>query len=171
MAAKQARAELGAVIESAVAADREAVVALFAEDLTDLRMSVDLPALADVFDNMIADPRAVLLVAREDVGGPAVGVLVASRMLSVKFAGRSLWIEELYVGKTARRKGYGRDMVEGLLDLAASQGIRGIDLEAYHGNDAAALLYRSLGFERLGRERFSYDFDWEQPLPGEEQAG
>lgn len=151
----------GALIEEARAEDRQAVVDLFIEDLTDLRMDTDAEALGVVFDSMISDPRAMLLVARDAEGGPAVGVLVASRTLSVKFAGRALWIEELYVGHSHRRMGYGRDLVEGLLDLAEDQGIRGIDLEAYHGNDAAALLYRSLGFRRLGRERFSYHFDWE----------
>ena len=167
MAAAQQCVELGALIEEAIAGDRVAGVDLFCEDLEDLGMDVDRPALEAVFESMIVDPRAVLLVAREDEGGPAIGVLVASRMLSVKFAGRSLWIEELYVGRQARRRGYGRDMVEGLLDLAAEQGVRGIDLESYHGNDAAALLYRSLGFRRLGRERFSYDLDWEKSLPQE----
>ncbi|GEM_PF-1346555 len=150
---------LEAIVEEAIPTDRAAVVDLFAEDLAYLRMDVDLEALARVFDSMLVDPRAVVLVAREKEGGQAAGVLVASRMLSVKFAGRALWIEELYVGKHARRRGYGRDLVEGLMDLAEDWGIRGIDLEAYHGNDAAALLYRSLGFMRLGRERFSYTFD------------
>ena len=160
--------EFGAIIEEAIATDREAVVELFCEDLTDLRMTVDRDALCAVFESMITDPRAVLLVAREFSGGPAVGALVASRMLSVKFAGRSVWIEELYVAKHARRRGYGRDLVEGLLDLAGEWGMRGIDLEAYHGNDGAAILYRSLGFERLGRERFRYDLDWEAEMPQEE---
>lgn len=167
MVADHKHEDLGAHIEEAIPSDRTAVVDLFCEDLEDLGMTVDRPALTTVFDSMIVDPRAVLLVAREDEGGPAVGVLVASRMLSVKFAGRSLWIEELYVGRHARRKGYGRDMVEGLLDRATAQGIQGIDLESYHGNDAAALLYRSLGFRRLGRERFSYDLEWEKSLPQE----
>ena len=161
--------EFGAIIEDAIPSDRDAVVELFCEDLTDLRMDVDPAALGTVFDSMLEDPRAVLLVAREQDAGEAVGVLVASRMLSVKFAGRSLWIEELYVGRKARRKGYGRDLVEALLDRASAQGIQGIDLEAYHGNDAAALLYRSLGFERLGRERFSYDFDWERRRMSEDK--
>ena len=150
------------LIEPAVPADREAVVRLFAEDLTDLRLPVDLAALATVFDALVHDARSVILVLRQEVAGEARGVLVASRVPSVKFSGWSLWIEELYVAKTARQAGYGRALVTMLLEWARAEGVRGIDLEAYHGNAPAALLYRSLGFRRLGRERFFYRFEWEE---------
>ncbi|MCO4762345.1 MAG: GNAT family N-acetyltransferase [Myxococcales bacterium] len=151
-----------ATIDPAQPRDSAAVVALFAEDLTALRLPVDLDTLGEVFSGMLADPRAVVLVCREQADGEAEGVLVASRMLSVKHGGRSLWIEELYVGASHRGKGYGRALVEGLLDLAKKAGIKGIDLESYQGNDTAALLYRSVGFRRLGRERFNYHLDWDE---------
>lgn len=149
------------VIEPASPGDREAVIGLFAEDLADLKLPVDLDALRLVFAALVDDSRSVLLVLRQTAGGDAVGVLVASRVPSVKFSGWSLWIEELYVAKTARQSGYGRALVTALLALSRTQGVRGIDLEAYHGNAPAALLYRSLGFRRLGRERFFYRFEWE----------
>lgn len=154
-------------IELAVAADRDAVVDLFAEDLTDLRLPVDRTALALVYDELLRDPRAVVLVVRDAPGMAAVGVLVASRVPSVKFSGWSLWIEELYVAKRARKHGYGRRLVLRLLDIARGEKVKGIDLEAYHGNAPAALLYRSLGFRRLGRERFYYRLEWEQDAEGE----
>ena len=151
-----------AVIEPATPADRDAVIALFASDLQDLRLPVDRDGLRQVFDHFIADARAVMLVARSAPGGVPVGVLVANRVPSVKFSGWSLWIEELYVDPTARQGGLGRALVLRLLDLARSEQARGIDLEAYHGNAPAALLYRSLGFRRLGRERFHYRLEWER---------
>ena len=150
------------LVHDARAEDFDAVVDLFAEDLTSLRMPVDRDVLTQVFHGMLEDNRAVVLVCRLSEDGAAVGVLVASRMLSVKHGGRSLWIEELYVAKQARKRGLGRALVDGLLARAEVDGIRGVDLEAYHGNDAAALLYRSLGFQRLGRERFAYHFEWEE---------
>jgi len=150
-----------AAIEAALPTDCDAVVELFAEDLSDLRLPVDRQALARVFAELVSDPRSVVLVARRETGGEAAGVLVASRVPSVKFSGWSLWIEELYVGRSARQHGMGRGLVEHLLAVARSQGWAGIDLEAYHGNAPAALLYRSLGFRRLGRERFYYRLEWE----------
>ena len=148
-------------IDAALPSDREAVVSLFAEDLADLKLPVDETALATVYDALVNDSRAVVLVARDAPGGTAVGVLVASRIASVKFSGWSLWIEELYVAKSARQHGYGRALVVKLLEQARAEGVKGIDLEAYHGNAPAALLYRSLGFRRLGRERFFFRFEWE----------
>lgn len=149
------------VIELALPGDRQDVIELFAEDLTDLRQEVDRPALGQVFDVLVRDARQVLLVARVAPGEAAVGVLVATRIPSVKFQGWSMWIEELYVARSARQWGLGRRLVEHLLELARQEGCRGIDLEAYHGNAPAALLYRALGFRRLGRERFAYRFAWE----------
>lgn len=154
-------AVLPPIIEAAVASDRDAVVSLFAEDLTDLHLPVDTTALGLVFDELVRDARSVVLVARATADGPAAGVLVASRVPSVKFSGWSLWIEELYVGKASRERGLGRVLVERLLVIARRDNYRGIDLEAYHGNAPAALLYRSLGFRRLGRERFHYRLEWE----------
>lgn len=149
-------------IEPALPGDRAAVVELFAQDLADLHLPVNLQALGGVFDELVADSRSVVLVARMEAGGQAHGVLVASRVPSVKFSGWSLWIEELFVGKTARQRGMGRAMVEKLLQVARAEGYAGIDLEAYHGNAPAALLYRNLGFRRLGRERFYYRMEWER---------
>ncbi len=149
-------------IEAAVASDQDAVVALFAADLPTQRIEHDHGNLAALFAALIDDERRVVLVVRERDGEVAAGVLVAHRILSVKFGGPALWIEELYVGKEYRRRGYGRELVEALLDMGHDQGMRGIDLEAYHGNDGAALLYRSVGFRRLGRERFHYRYDWEE---------
>ena len=150
------------VIDLARPPDRDAVVRLFAEDLADLRLPVDADGLVTVFDALVGDPRAVVLVVREGAEGTAVGVLVANRVPSVKFSGWSMWIEELYVARAARQQGIGRRLVVRLLEIAREGGVRGIDLEAYHGNAPAALLYRNLGFRRLGRERFYYRFEWER---------
>ncbi len=150
------------LVERAEPGDRQAVVELFSEDLRDLNLPVDPAALCGVFDELVADPRSVVLVVRIAADRPACGVMVASRVPSVKFSGWSLWIEELYVGKAARQRGLGRLLIEHLLGIARRENLRGIDLEAYHGNAPAALLYRSLGFRRLGRERFHYRMDWER---------
>jgi ribosomal protein S18 acetylase RimI-like enzyme len=162
-----AAAPASVVVEPAVPLDRAAVVALFVQDLVDLRMDHDEDALGAVYDALLEGPRSLVLVARQTPQGEAVGVLVATHVPSVKFQGWSLWIEELFVDRTARHGGLGRAMVEHLLQIARGEGLKGIDLEAYHGNAPAGLLYRSLGFRRLGRERFFYRFEWEQDQEGE----
>ena len=152
------------VIETPELRDAEAISVLFKEDMDDLGVDVpltELRALAEAVVGGAVDgaPEVVCLVARLEPDGPAVGVILANLNFSLKFAGRALWIEELYVTPAARRHGLGRQLVDALLDWAEDNDIRGVDLEAYQGNTPASVLYRSLGFQRLGRERFYYALD------------
>lgn len=141
--------------------DVGAVAELFAEDMANLRISVDHDELetmaGDILDDLnSSNPDCLCWVARLEDAPRPVGVILANFSWSLKFAGRSLWIEELFVTQDARRLGIGRALVEKLLDHAETIDISGIDLEAYQGNTPASILYRSLGFRRLGRERFYY---------------
>jgi len=108
-----------------------------------------------------ADPaRCFCRVVRPERKGPAVGIVIANVVISVKLAGPSVWLEHLYVDKEWRRHGLGRALVERVLDWAEDSGMMGIDLEAYQGNTPASVLYRSLGFGRLNRERYYFSFRW-----------
>lgn len=149
------------IIEIPVAGDADTIGCLFKEDMDDLGVDTNLERLQDmaasVVENIDDDNSdCICWVARLREDGEAVGVVLANFNWSLKFAGRSMWIEELYVTPRARRRGIGRLLVEQVLDWAEENGIRGIDLEAYRGNTPASILYRSLGFMRLGRERFYY---------------
>ncbi|WP_230467203.1 GNAT family N-acetyltransferase [Lujinxingia vulgaris] len=149
------------VIELPVPEDAPVLARLFQEDMNDLGVETTLDDLEALASEVIADAnaepaRCVCYVARLKEGEDAVGVVLANFHWSLKFAGRALWIEELYVTPAARRRRLGRRLVEEVLDWAEAHGIRGIDLEAYQGNTPASILYRSLGFYRLGRERFYY---------------
>ena len=77
---------------------------------------------------------------------------------SIKFGGPSLWIEGLYVSPAVRRRGVGHALVDFVIDWGEANGFLGIDLEAYQHNTPAAVLYRTLGFRRLNRSRFSFDY-------------
>lgn len=137
------------------------VARLFFEDMTDLGVDPEYAALEElareVIDSTHADnPDCLCIVARLAHGGTPVGVVLVNFNWSLKFAGRSLWIETLYVTPSARRRSIGRLLAEYVLSYAYQHGISGVDLEAYQGNTPASILYRSLGFHRLGRERFYY---------------
>ena len=156
------------VIETPQPRDVEALATLFKEDMDDLGVDVSLDELRELADAVVnrsgsGDPECLCWVARLEDGGPAVGVILANINYSLKFAGRSLWIEELYVTPAGRRHGLGRVLVEVLLVWAEDPGIKGVALEAYQGNTPASILYRSLGFRRLGRERFYYEIDQDLP--------
>lgn len=145
------------VINDLTQADVEAVARLFHADMKDLGEDASLEDLVKVVEALIEDDGRdnFVRVARFD-DGRIVGVILANYFLSIKFPGKSLWIEELYVHPDARRRGIGVQLVEHLMEWANRNGFRGIELEAYRMNTAASILYRSLGFRRLARERYSF---------------
>lgn len=139
--------------------DEHAMARLFAEDMADLGVSVGLDELEGLAAEVIAEAGdagavSVCWVARLSDGDGLCGVVLANTHWSLKFGGRALWIEELYVTPDYRRQGVGRALVGKVVDFGRSHGFRGIDLEAYRGNTPASVLYRTMGFHRLGRERF-----------------
>ncbi len=145
------------VVETPTAADMDSLIHLFEVDLASLDIHPTPEDLRATVQHLVNAPdnESYMRVVRETLDGPAVGLLVAHRWHSVTFAGPSFWLESLYVDPTIRRKGLGRALVEDLLQFSRANGIRGIDLEAYRMNAPAGYLYRSFGFRRLGRERYS----------------
>jgi GNAT superfamily N-acetyltransferase len=151
------QAPLGYSFGRADARDRDALAEMFYDDMVDLGVEATLEGLRALSDSLLNDERGVhhVRVARCPEGH-AVGVVVANEFLSLKFPGRALWIEELYVRPDHRRGGVGRMLVEDLLVWARAEGYQGVELEAYRMNTAASVLYRTLGFRRLARERYSF---------------
>jgi len=153
-------------IEPARVEDVEALGRMFHADMTDLGVSTTLEAQTQLARNVVRastfphtdseTPECICLVAKVDGGDEAVGVILGNVTWSLEVARRALWIEELYVDPSARRRGLGRALVDALLDWAEEHDIGGVDIEAYRGNTPASVLYRTMGFRRLGRERFSY---------------
>ena len=144
--------------------DIEALARLFDEDMRELGEDVAFEAQRELAREIVLSvqgaqdrPECLCWVARR--GEEVVGVILANFNWSPKFGGRSLWIESLYVSASGRRQGVGRRLVDTLLDWAEDHGIKGVDIEAYRGNTPAGVLYRSMGFRRLGRERFAYRFE------------
>ncbi|MFP4597469.1 MAG: GNAT family N-acetyltransferase [Persicimonas sp.] len=151
------------VYDEPSAEDAEAIGALFYEDMLDLGVETTREQMnrlaVEVIDACKGDhAECVCWVARPGTTGAPCGVVLANFNWSLKFAGRALWIEELYVTSAYRRRGIGRSLVEQVLDFAEERGFKGVDLEAYQGNTPASVLYRTMGFHRLGRERFYYRF-------------
>jgi len=156
-------------IDRVRSADASAVAELFKRDMEHLGIEVDRKRLGDLADRIVdasrRDPPGCLCwVARVDDAEQPVGVVLANIRWSVKFEGRSLWIEELFVAPEYRRRGLGRALVHEVEAYAQREDLRGIDLEAYQGNTPASVLYRTEGYHRLGRERFYKRLDGEEFL-------
>lgn len=147
-------------IDAASPPDRERLAELYAADMAELGLDYTPQTLQQVVDETLElqGHQCHTWVARERAGGDVAGVLLAAPFWSFKFGGRGLWIESLYVDPPHRRQGIARRLVEHLMDWAEEQQIKGIELEAYNMNTAASILYRTLGFRRLARERYCFEF-------------
>lgn len=144
------------VLRAPVAGDVPALVEMFAADIASLGRPVDEARLVGVAQALVSEDERRCRVRVATIGGaPPGAVIVAHRWISVEFSGEAMWIETLFVADHHRRRGLGRLMVEELIGYAKEHGVSGIDLEAYRMNAPASFLYRSLGFRRLGRERYS----------------
>ncbi len=105
------------------------------------------------FRNLLRRPDAFLLSAvyeavneEERVAGYA----------AVWFVGREAELGDLAVAPNDRRRGIGGELVKAVLDEARSRGVVQIFLQVREGNQSAQGLYRSRGFEIVGRRRGYY---------------
>jgi ribosomal protein S18 acetylase RimI-like enzyme len=57
-----------------------------------------------------------------------------------------MFIDELYVDATHRRRGYGREATRFVEKKAREMGVNAIHLEVDYGNDPALELYRQAGY-------------------------
>ena len=62
----------------------------------------------------------------------------------------------LALAPSARGQGYGRRLLEHMLDLAHGAGVEGLYLEVRPSNRDALALYHAAGFEVIGRRRAYY---------------
>jgi len=61
----------------------------------------------------------------------------------------SVFLEQITVAKTFRRRGYGRAMLAALEELLAGTGVDELRLTVFVGNKPARRLYASAGYEQL----------------------
>jgi len=144
------------VIDDATAADLPAMIAILREGQVtpkDQWSEADAPAYHAAFDEMAADPRYALLVAREN--GVVLGMLQLnfSRALPDRGALKAI-VESVFVAETARSKGIGRRMVAEAERRALARGARRVQLTSNKVRLDAHRFYRTLGYTQ-GHEGFS----------------
>jgi len=110
---------------------------------------LDNPGEAALLQITRGEPFARSWIVRED--GRPIGYLILTLGYSVEYGGRDGFIDDLYLVPAARGRGVGGKLLEFALASAAALGIRTLHLEVEAGNEPAARLYRSAGFEESGR--------------------
>ncbi len=105
---------------------------------------------------LLDDPRLGALLVAEVEGERfrIVGVLCASYQLALHVPGRYALIQDLWVHRSWRSRAVGRELLQGLFELAREQGMAraevGLPRESFASIRATEGFYLSNGFEHLG---------------------
>ncbi len=99
-----------------------------------------------------APPRGAILLAEVDGQVAGVGALRALDPYTAE-------MKRVFVRPAFQGRGLGRDMAEGLIEVAASRGYSKVRLDTLPTLDAAIALYRKLGFLEIDRYN-------DNPVPG-----
>lgn len=129
-------------ISTATVDDVPAVVAIEQEAFTD-------PWSATAFRDALSHPAVYFACARSG-GHDIVGYVVAW------FAADEGEIANLAVAPSGWGSGIGRRLLDAALGAAKTRGAAAVYLEVRDSNDRARRLYRSSGFEEVGRRRRYY---------------
>jgi ribosomal protein S18 acetylase RimI-like enzyme len=108
---------------------------------------------AERISRVATGPGSCIVVAR--AGGQVVGT--ATLLTMVTLVGQFGYVEEVAVDASARGRGIGRALMEGVLAIARDRALDFVELTSRPSREAANALYRSIGF-RL-RETNVYRFD------------
>jgi ribosomal-protein-alanine N-acetyltransferase len=116
----------------------------------------DLPAVGAI-ERVAFEPGWPATLEKElRNNGAARYVVVEEDGEAVAFGGLWLQFDQAHIVTVAvdpgrRRRGFGRLVVHGLLEVAASLGMRDATLEVRESNAAARALYRAYGFYEVGK--------------------
>ena len=109
---------------------------------------------------LLADPRSLMLVAFD--GGRPVGFVLAHELPRRHGDRAKLFVYEVDVAETHRRRGIASALLERLAELAHKRGIRAGFVLTERDNDPANALYRRVGGSAGGTTvqwQFSYGDD------------
>src|SRR5690348_7367983 len=106
------------------------------------------------------DPRVLVAV----VGETVVGSIVMNVTFPAAELTLSLYIRDLYVAKSARRRGVGRKLVMAANRLRAEQGFSALEWTTDSSNAAARRLYESSGARQIDRAYFNERRGLVQPV-------
>lgn len=102
------------------------------------------PQIESALTGLLDDPATEFLL----VGEPAEGFAQVRYRVSVwnGNGAEDAWLEDVFVADSARGRGFGRILMEGVIARARARRAARLQLDANRRNTAALALYRSLGF-------------------------
>jgi len=117
--------------------------ALFGQAFADAETYVAEPPSDGYLKDLLGKPHVVPLVAVSD--GAVVAGLVAYEFDKFERARREVYIYDLAVAETHRRRGIATGLIRALQGIAAERGAWVVFVQADYGDDPAIALYEKLG--------------------------
>lgn len=145
-------------------------MALTARLVVEAMVLADVPAVHEIERLSFSAPWPAHAFEQELRGNRLARYLVArAGERVVGFAGTWLMVDDSHITTFGvhpdwRRQGIGRHLLLGIADLSVAIGARRLTLEVRESNDVAQALYRSFGFEIVGRRPRYYTDDGEDAL-------
>jgi len=118
--------------------------------------SDDIAALARLHATSFPDPWSADSIRELFAGAGVFAFSLPDGFILARTAGDEAEILTLAVAPVARRRGYGRLLIEAAAPHAQRLGAHGLFLEVATGNVAAHALYEGLGFIPVGRRKAYY---------------
>ncbi|GAB4533778.1 MAG: GNAT family N-acetyltransferase [Anaerolineae bacterium] len=141
-------------IERAVAADIDSIFDLLAAQFDEHNIQTPDAALRQAIAEVLQNKGlGLFLVARH--GDEVIGLAALSFAWTLEYAGKTAWLDELYVLPAWRGQGVGRALLRQAIAEAQASGCRAIDLEVDEAHRRAERLYQREGFRRLARTRWA----------------
>jgi GNAT superfamily N-acetyltransferase len=152
--------EIEAKIRRATPAEASMITPLCAEHAGYERANFDFSGhpsrLAEMMSRPV--PRVVILVA-ETTGLGLIGYTAVAREASTWRADEYLHMDCLFVREPHRGKAIGRQLFDGVVELARTQRLREIQWQTPSWNNGAIRFYRALGAGPTDKVRFSLPAD------------
>jgi ribosomal protein S18 acetylase RimI-like enzyme len=109
---------------------------------------------------LLADERTIFLVAFDGDEPEPAGFVLAYELLRRHGDPSRLFVYEVGVAPTARRRGVATELLRELRRIASERGIRHGFVLTNEANEAAMELYRSLGGVRPSTDDVLWDFEY-----------
>ena len=102
----------------------------------------------DSFEKTLADPNCYIYVGEED--NQVIGFITFSVRNVVRYPKPIAEGDELYVMPQYRGKGYGKQLMQHIIDKAKSLNCHRLFLESNYKHETAHKMYESMGFTNYG---------------------
>ena len=135
----------------ATRSDAPLLLELMTEFYAESGFPLDRARAAMAFSELLGDERLGQVWILEADSEPA-GYFVLTFGFSMEFGGRNAFVDDLFVRRAHRGRGFGRRAIEQARATCEESGVRALHLQVDRSNPTAQALYRNAGFEGQGHD-------------------